>query len=257
MDKKILYIGIAVLVAAILVLMLNVSNTSNIANGFSNVLVVKNLSVGSGNFSTVQLNTTNSSYLFIIAEANKPSDMYLLNASGFAAWKLGISENLTGVSTAKSLEGNGVLVVYANAINATIPGGLTQSSAPLYTYNESGFFPAGQYYFVVDNTNGSASYGSSVYAKIIYVPPITNSSVQSGQFATIGSQVEQEIVYGTVFFVLIIAGAVLVLYGFFKKPKGTESGTPGPQKLAANADKEYVDKLYKNIEKRKKAKKKA
>jgi hypothetical protein len=256
MDKKILYIGIAVLVVALLVLLFNISNTSSIASGFSNVLVQQNISVSSGGFASLTLNSSNVSFLFIIAELSKPANLYFMNQSGYTAWSAGIGANRTGLKEAVALEGNGVLAVYANAVNATIPPQIASSAAPLYIFNQSGLYPKGHYYFLVDNTNGSESAGSPITAKFVYVPPFTNSTFTTGQFANLSSQIDSEVVYGAVFFVLLVAGIVVLLYGFFKKPKGQPPNPSVSQKLPANADQAYVDKLYQNIEKRKKAKKK-
>jgi hypothetical protein len=255
-DKKILYIGLAMLAIAMLVLILNLSNTANITSGFSNVLVAQNITVPSDGFAPLVLNASNMSYFFIIAALNKPANIYLLNASGYSAWKTRASSNRTGLAEAILLEGRGAFAVYANAVNVTIPPSVGLSSTPLYILNKSGFYPAGKYYFIVDNTNGSASAGSPIQEKVVYLPPLTNSSMATGAFSSLGSQIAQEVIYGVIFFVLLVAGIVMLLYGYFKKPKNAQPDHPVSAKLPTNADQAYVDRLYKNIEKSKKAKKK-
>jgi len=64
------------------------------------------------------------------------------------------------------------------------------------------------------------------------------------------------VAFGALFFFLLVAGIVILVYGFIKKPKTTEVNPSTSQKLPVNANQAYVDKLYQDIEKRRKAKKK-
>ncbi len=256
MDKKVLYIGLAFIIIAILVLGLNLSTTSNIASGFSNVLVTQNISISSGGSAPLVLNASSSSYFFVIASLNKPANLYLFNQSGYSAWKANVSSNRTGLAEAIMLEGRGVFAVYTNAINATLPPEDVPSATPSYIFNKTGIYPAGKYYFLIDNTNGSVSTNSPITARLIYIPPLTNSSANSGIYASLGAQVQQEVVLGALFFVLFVVGIAVVIYAFLRKPKPTVPNPSLPQKLPTNMDQSYVDSLYKNIEKRKKAKKK-
>ncbi|MFI5412733.1 MAG: hypothetical protein ACHQX1_02485, partial [Candidatus Micrarchaeales archaeon] len=161
--------------------------------------------------------------------------------------------------TAIALENKGALYIFKNAINATVPVGFAPiGAAPVYSTNQSSIYPKGAYYFVVDNTNGSVSANNKLQASIIYLPPLSNSSITSGPFAGLSNQINQELIFGFLFFVLLVAGVIVIIYGFIKKPKGEAVAAPVYGKLQKedkNIDQSYVDKLYKDVEKRKKAKK--
>jgi hypothetical protein len=276
MERRIFYIGVGLLIAAVAVLIINGYFASGLASGLQNILIMKNLTINSYNFSSIAISSTNSSYLFIIAAANKPVNMYLFNGSGFFNWQhyalppiipcpINATTNTatcthipkpSGLSRAIALEGKGAFVIFKNATNVTIPQSISSTTTPLYASNST-LYPPGTYYLVIDNTNGSASSSTQLQAKVVYLPPINNSSITSGPLSSFGSQLTQEIGLGIVFFILLIAGIAVLIYGFLRKPKDSGMPPPLPSKprLKGEADREQVDQLYKDIEKREKAKK--
>ncbi len=263
MDKKIVYIGLGLIVIAIVLFLINIYLGSSVSSGFQNVLLTQNLTINGGAFSSVSINATNNSYFFVAAQLSKEANIYLFNSSAYKSWKSAVSSNspVHGITAAIGLEGKGAFYIFKNTINASIPQGLGISAQnATYATNSTALYPAGTYYVVIDNTNGSASYQSQVLAHVLYLPPITNSSITSGPLAGLGGQITQEIWLGLAFFIILVAGLVVTVYGYFKKPKfATTAATPfgKPATPGSEVDTQYVDKLYKNVDQRKKAKKKS
>jgi flagellar basal body-associated protein FliL len=248
MEKKILYIGLALIVIAIVILIV----TTFTGAGLGQYLVTQNTTIASGHFFSLQLNSSSPSLFILIAATSNPVNMYLFNQSGFTAWNARAS-NVSGISSAISLEGAGTFLVYKNAMNATIPE-TSYTTSPLYSSNQSQLYSAGKYYFVIDNTNGSASAATQVLAHIAYLPPISNSSLQNGPLVGLNGQLQEDIILGIVFFVFLVAGIIVLLYGFFRKPKDKTDVPPKPGKAPAASSSEEVDALYKDVGKKKKKK---
>ena len=173
------------------------------------------------------------------------------------------NSSMTGLDYAASLEGDGALVIYKNTTIASIPflSQLSQSGVqetkPIYSINTSKPYAQGAYYIVIDNTNGSASANGAIAANIVVPTPLSNSTIAYFNKAQLSL-----LPYGTVFFVLLVAGIILIVYGYFKKPREPQppAGAGGKthtehtteKGLPSDAD---INVLYRNIEKRKRAKK--
>jgi hypothetical protein len=261
-EKKIVYIGIAFIIASTVVILISGSTTSSITTGLQKYLITDNITIKSGGISSTSLSIPANSFIFAFVDLNRSANIYLFNNSAYGVWKneTNTANSPTGLENAKSLEGAGAFAIYRNATNATIPSGLGSSgSTPLYSVNQSQLFANGTYYFIIDNSNGSASSGSVVKGVIEYLPPFINSSFSSGVFAGLGSQLSEAVTLGIIFFVLFIVGIILVIYGLIKQPKNTSLPPPKTEqtgKLETKADQQYVDQLYKNIDGKKRKKKK-
>ncbi len=259
MEKKIVYIGLGLIVLSIIVLLLSSGTTSSLSQSLQSSFLTQNITVQAHNFASIQLNATNSSYIFVIGVMNNPANFYLFNSSAYSKWTSYIqtANSPSGLTKAISLEGNGVSIIYRNQTNVSIPSGTGfVQTTPFYAISNQSMFRKGTYYAVIDNTNGSASEANPVKASFVYLPPITNQSLASGPFSSFSKQLNQEILYGLAFFILIAAGIIVLIYGLIKKPKTPGGGQPSQQKVNPKADQQYVDNLYKNVDKNSKNKKK-
>jgi hypothetical protein len=255
------YIGIAFIIAAIVVILISTGTTSNIGTTLQQTLIVNNLTIKSGEIASTPININANSFVFAFITLTKPANIYFFNNSAYKIWinETNTTNSPTGLKNAENLEGAGALIIYRNTTNATIPTNLgSVNSSLLYSTNQSQLYPKGTYDFVIDNSNGSASRSSNFAAKVAYLPPFTNGSLSSGPLAQLGSQIDQEVVYGVLFFLLFVAGIIIVIYGLIKEPKDKQASVPKndqPQKLETKADQQYVDELYKKVDAKKKRKK--
>lgn len=260
MIKKIVLIGLLLIAASIAVLFIGGTLVLNSASLISNQLSNINASIAPGNFSYVHLVAQNASFFVFLAKLSSNANFYVFNQSGFSTWTNGISTaRVSGLSYAISLENKGAFIIYRNASVPTAPSLVASDPTLLFTYNSLQPYPAGTYYFVVDNTNGSASFQKQIGAEFIYTQPINNQSINSGTLGSIPKNLfNNELIVGGIFFFLLIAGILVSLYGTFKKPpeetgdhqKGAKSTVSG-----SKIDQKYLDELYKGIGKKKRAKK--
>jgi hypothetical protein len=261
MIKKIFLIGLLLIVAAVAVLFIGSTLVVNTASVVGNQLKTTNVTITPGNFTYIALTAQNASYFVFLGKISSNANFYVFNQSGFSQWAGYIDANpkASGLSYAVSLEHKGVFVIYQNTMSPTVPPLFGSNPSILYYFNTTASYSAGTYYFLVDNTNGSQSYSMPIAAELIYTPAINNQSLQSGALGAVpAALVTNELIIGSVFFVLLVAGILTTAYGALKKPpeqwedvpkdKGTK---PGQNKI----DQKYVDDLYKGVDKRKKAKK--
>jgi hypothetical protein len=164
-------------------------------------------------------------------------NIYIFNTSNFDLWQRHVAGNtsVNGLRYAQALYHGNSSFIYANT--------------PLIIWkNASSVLPkSGLYnnsiYVAIDNTNGSASSNRTVDARVVYLilDPATTAkydSLASNQLYT-----------GFATFVLFLAGMALAIYGVMKK----DVQRPGAQVPTGNkeANKDYIDSLYKNIDKKK------
>ena len=176
-----------------------------------------------------------------------------MNSSGFAAWKslIPVGSNITGLSRALTLTGSGVLGIYANTTLVSVPQIQNFTSAP--SANAPSSYPAGRYYIVEDNTQGSPSYNVPVTSEVIFPNYLVNGTSSNTLSTKFTSEVVTSSEFAFVALVIGVAGFIVLIYGFISKPKaiaaaavaskpsasGKASGSKDPQK-----EKE-IDELYK------------
>lgn len=244
MKKKLIYIGLALLVISFVLL---ISAGSLITSTASSLLAEKNVTAGASSFTYVQAALNNQTAVFGMVTAT-PVNFYLFNSSGYLAWTSDVysSNSPSGYKAALSLEGAGLLYGYSNTKSATVPyAAAIDNGTPFYQSNTLAGLVTGTYYLVVDNTNGSASAASAVKATIVYPSPTALQSSSSATASTI-----EIIASGAGFFILLIAGIVLVVYGFIKKNPMLPGVQPIQPKQKGDMTDEQIDQLYKNIKKK-------
>ncbi len=252
MRKKFVYIGAILVIVALIILVLSGSLVS--LNG---VLTQANYTVSSGTFSYLSLQLQNRSAILLVGRFSAPVNFYLFNATAFSKWSAAAdsANALPGYQSAQNLEGAGLFFDYRNVTSVIVP---YQKGAynvtPLYSLNVSKGFPGGTYYAVIDNTPGSPSSGSAINATILYATQGSGSSNSA-----ISKFVYEEAAIGLAFFILLIAGIIMLIIGFIKKDKGavmqqTPAGPVPTQRKAGKNEMsdEQIDELYKKIKKKSK-----
>jgi hypothetical protein len=245
MRKKFVYIGLILLVIAVVMFIIFVI-TSPFSGVLSKITTMYNVSVSSGSFYDVPLSTTNALRgLVFVKLFNGSANVYLFNASTFQAWNSKVQGNATasGIASARTL-GPGIGALIASNVNVsqiTLTENLSATKANASVVGFSGF--NGTAYLVIDNTEGSASSNTIVKGAVLYLA-LTQSNLS--MYEGIGAEV---LIIGIVEIALIIAGLVLVIYGAMKKDS---DAVPGTIDAKGEASKEYIDSLYKNVDKKKK-----
>ncbi len=246
MKKKFIYIGIILLVVAFAMLVLAGSMLKSTVN---NLFTQKNVTIGPAAFSYEQVQLTRQpAIIAMISDA--PVNFYVFNSTGFLRWSSSMypTNSPSGYKSALSLESAGLVYGYLGTKSATVPYSASiDNTTPFYETNSTSLDNVtGTYYAVIDNTNGSASSANGVKASVLYES--TSSSLSSSQAASaIGV-----LAAGASFFVLLIAGIALVIYGLVKK-QPVAPGAPSPAQQAvqkSDMTEEQIDQLYKNIKKK-------
>lgn len=246
MRKNIVYVGIALLVIAVALLF--VSGSVINVHG---LLTEQNLTISSLSFSTIPISISNNSIPLVIGRFSSDVNFYFFNSTGFSDWNrlMNRSNSPIGYATALSLKGYGLLFAYLNTTSVVLPyqtgvGNVT----PAYFVNSSKGFSGGTYYAVIDNSKGSVSSANAVNATLLY-----NS--QGSSSSAISHLVLEEAAFGISFFIFLVAGVIVLIYGFIKKPKTdgmaamqTSAKTSGGKK--EDMDEKEIDALYKRIKKK-------
>lgn len=224
MIKKFALIGAALIIAAIAVFFLA---SYFLTSSLGGTIAMLNSTIPASGYNSVRINYANSTTIValytIIA---RPVNLYVMNQSTYSAWSgyMATHANASGISEAGRL-GLGSTQMYKNE---------TAGLIPVETNNIGKAGKSGSIYVVLDNTPGSPSSGNSINSTISYVPVKSTGILVS---AAVG--------YGC--FIAGIAGIILLIYGLIKKGKQSEE-----QKIEKDrSDKEYVDRLYRNVKKRK------
>jgi hypothetical protein len=267
MIKKVVYVGLALILISIVIAVAGSYIGSNSLQGLENQVSRQNLTIAADTFQYLQLNNPNASSLVVIAEhSSAPVNVYLFNSSAFAQWKAAMSSNavVSGIHDALEFKGKGAFYVFDNSTMALMPyNGTTTYQAsqqnatglsphPLY-YPSSVLLPVGTYYLVIDNGEGSASMSQSVSSKVAYSAPIPEQNVTNLVISPVAKELAFAAAFGTVVFLMFIAGAVITIWGVFKRP--AEYGQVGetqkpPEKADAKEMQKYIDKLYSRVGKR-------
>lgn len=234
MNKKIILIGIIVIVLAFIIGSVALPNAlSSISNFGTQSLVIL---PGQTSYTTYFLNETG----FIIAgyQSNAAMNFYFVNQSGFDSLKGYFNSTLTLSQWARNHQGSGVIESITNSRVGIFPYSqfTNQTAVPTGSYisQNASILPAGNYYAILqnaDNVTANVNVTSDVSANI---------QKQSGSIFAIGISV----------FIVFVAGIGIVIYGIIKKPK-----VPADQTNKSD-DSKKIDELYKGVDRKKgKAKK--
>jgi len=233
MDKKIVLIGVALLIIAIILFFVSGYLSTS---GVKNNVRVSNVTVKPDGYTYLPVSyKSNLSVLAIYALLSGPTNFYLLNASTFSKWSQYMNSNSSA---------NGYNYINKLGVNkAYLQTNVSVTVLPLDVKDPTvnGYFQQ-LIYVVVDNTHGSKSVSSPINASLSYLP-LANSNVLA--FAALG--------YGVV--LLGLAGIVIIVWGALRKPKVVATpATAKSSKISTKEQqqKEYVDRLYKGVKDKKK-----
>ncbi|MEM3247700.1 MAG: hypothetical protein QXV80_00055 [Candidatus Micrarchaeaceae archaeon] len=220
MNKKLLYIGIILVVVGIVIsLMLPTTLSPNIGK----------ISIAPLGYVYVPI-TINETGATLVVEylASNLTNFYLANSSGFAALSNLMTTNYSILPEAKRLLGNGVIAIIANSTSGIFP-----SSSNLNSTNQASIasMAPGRYYLIYENLKNKT-------IQLAYTYKALNSVSEISIFAS-----------GLASTILFIAGIIILILAFIIKPKAKAI----PDRKSAQTQMEAeIDALYKRIEKGKK-----
>ncbi|MGC8687473.1 MAG: hypothetical protein ACP5RM_02105 [Candidatus Micrarchaeia archaeon] len=224
MIKKLVYIGIVLVILAFGIFYLSGSLTKSV---LSKNMELSNLTIANDSYIAIPVSVRSnqsSAFTAVTFESNSSINAYMLNSSDYAEWINETKSNMSkgGLYYAKALDYKNNTALY---LNKTVVSTILSSNS------------SGINYLVLDNTLGSASSGHKVLVELV-VMPLRSSSLLPFAGMDIGA------------IIIIIAGIIVIAYGIFKK------GQPLVSAAVANAPQQkndaYIDELYKSIEKSKK-----
>ena len=192
MRKKIIYIGILLIIASLAIAYQGASALFQIPLYYSTRVVISPNLTASSPFTYNE-----SAYITIIFNSTSPINFYVVNESAYDQIKgirLNISvEQIKGISEIKLNAYNGI---FSNLI------ALNENSVLLYNTSN---LKNGTYYALFENTGNKTA-----DLTILYI-----SQKKSSSFNAIFG-------YGGVSAVLLILGTILIVYGFILKSEGNE-----------------------------------
>ncbi len=257
MNKRIVLIGVLLIVLGLIAAVIATTTFNNSVKTLASQLL-RNATINSTmrSFAYVQISLSNASQIYVLAEMNKSANFYIFNSSAFGAWTASASNtvNSTGLAAAEALEGRGALFIAKNSTFVDSASPVAPNSTEDIVFSASNATePAGTYYAVSDNTNGSASASNgTVMTKLVYYAPGTLSSNTISKYSGSGTTV---LAGSVMFLILIIAGIILLVYGLIKKPKAEalppqfqEPGKKEENKGGAGKPDDYISGIYDKIE---------
>lgn len=221
MLKKITYIGVALMLIALVVIIV----TALLLNHtIGSKLERYNLTVGAHNYTYVKIvqNTTLVSMVYEVSSG--PSNLYVVNSSVLAGMKAYLS-------------GNPSASAYSYITSAKVDPNDTQlnsthAAVTLYNLPSKAANKTDVLYVVLDNTKGSSSATSALNATVLFVKFNPSAGIA------------YSLTY-IVCIIVFIAGIVVTVYGLLKK----DSVVGDVTKPMGKDDQEYIDSLYKNVDK--------
>lgn len=220
MRRSVLFVGIALLIIGIVVVILAVPTT--LPNTFGSQINQMQLHVGSNATNYVSVYLNNTGLIGVTFNATSPVDFYLV--TGVVFNQVSTSKNISAV--AKSLYGNGVYEAYINATAGVFPPLTTASLLPPAYAANTTRLPAGTYYALFYN---SGNRSANVSARYISLP----ASQLQASVRSIGTSA------GGMGIILCFVGVIVIIAAVFLKAK------PNPNELSEEAE---VQKEYERIE---------
>jgi len=204
MRKKIIYIGILLIIASLAIAYQGASALFQIPTYYSTRAVISPNVTASSPFTYNE-----STYITLIFNSTSPINFYVVNESAYDQVKnlrLNTSiEQIRGISEIKLNTYNGI---FSNLI------ALNENSVLLYNTSN---LKNGTYYAIFENTGNKTA-----NLTILYIFQRKSSSFN----AIFG--------YGSVSAILLISGTVLIIYGFILKSESNEKGVKEGKRRRSN-----------------------
>jgi len=271
MRKRVIYLGVLFIFLSVVALAASSLNLQNPLGqdiyGIAN-LTFKNQTVGNSSFDSIAINLNSTSTLIFSTKSYNRSNIYIMNTSAFLNWVNGsYNEGFNGVAKALELKDKGIIAIYHNVLSAIFPTGMVPNATnatyvPEYesSYAINGTLPAGSYYIVIDNTNGSASYSHALPVSLQYLhyPLTAPLSLLKGN-----SPLSSFLLTSSISVLLFVMGFALIIVGIITKTKDRKmivegklvtvhrtkaSAMPSSASIGDNISDEQLDKLYKGVE---------
>lgn len=255
--------GIILLAFAIVTLTVAITTQNSVPTPLAQGTSIENLTIPSHGYSNKSITVDNTSILFVFIDVANRTNIYFMNSTAFSAWSLYVNSNSSsaqGLGYALSIANRGVFYVYQNVTGlVAIPyiKNSSQTQAPLLYPKQNQVFPPGTYYVVFDNTKESASTNHTVFSRLTYLQPISNSTLKGTQFSSVYPQMNQGVQLGIIFIVLLLAGIVILLYGYVKRllnwePSSdtTDTGREAKKKEVRGAMSSDIEHMYAAIERK-------
>lgn len=228
MRKKIVYIGLALIAIAIASFFIS---GSLLGSTIRNAILAENLTVQAGGYTSLPLVLGNQSVLVVQAALNKPAYIYIFTNATFTKWVSGskATKNFSGIAYAKLIAPNNSFVGNPVAVAELVyPKNLSMLSSAANRSID----------VVVDNTNGSPSSNSVISGQLEWV--------QVGAGAVGPYQI-----INVINVLLFISGIIIAIYGAIKKsPEAAATiGNTSKDATPNKANQDYVNELYKNVDK--------
>ena len=227
MRKKIVYIGLALIVIAIASFFIT---GALLGGSLRNGLMSENLTVQAGSFASLPLVLGNQSVVVVQASLSAPAYVYVLNNATYLRWaaQSRYAKNFSGLAYAKSIAPNGTITNSAVTLAELVyPKNLSYASSVANRSID----------VVVDNTNGSPSSNTAITAQLTWLQTSANV-VGPYEIADVACVV------------LFIAGIIVAIYGAIKKrPESATTAAAGKDASQGAASQAYVNELYKGVEK--------
>ena len=221
MRKSVLFVGIALLIIGIVIVIVAVPTT--LPNTFGSQINQMQLHVGPNAINYVSMYLNNTGLIGVTFNATNPVDFYLVTSVVFN--QVSASKNASAV--APSLYGNGVYEAYLNATLGVFPPIATNSFLPPAYFANVTQLPAGTYYALFYN-GGNRS--AEVSTRYISLP----ASQLQASVSSIGTSA------GGIGIILCFVGLIVIITALFLKAK------PNPKELNEDAE---AQKEYEQIEK--------
>ncbi|MGC8567646.1 MAG: hypothetical protein ACP5RP_01620 [Candidatus Micrarchaeia archaeon] len=223
MIKKLVFIGIILIVGAFVTLFISAPSISKSYD--SNLLELTHklaINTTADGISITPISINETGPLNVVIGSNRSVSYFLFNSSAFQKWE---SSNKTAASAYRS----GAIFVFVNQKAAYYPSQSSSYLPQAYANASNNIVSAGTYYFVVDDANASKN-SSNVITELVYyiVTPMFSSYISSTSNMLYASS--------AVFWVLFIIGLGIAIYGLVKKNQQLQP-----------ISQEYIDQLYKNV----------
>lgn len=236
MRKKFVYIGVALIVIGIAIFL---ASGAMLNNEVGRNATYHNITVGRNAF-VENVSTVNESTLLIMAGVNNATNIYILNRSGYD--EFGMSAYPSNISAFAQGDQGGIIKTYENTtlMELLLTDNMSGTRNSSINASSIALFPDSAYVvFQQGALERSTSHGIFVYE------PFSKNEMLGYKNMEI-----ELLALSIISFVSFVSGIALVLYGVFKHADA-KSGGAGEELPEGKLSKEYIDSLYKGIDKKK------
>lgn len=251
--KKTVYLGIGLILIAIVIFLFSRSvGINSIMKSVAGLMVMKSVVITNNSFYTLKLSLSNTPLAFYAISSND-INFYLMNSKAYNMWNSSyfIKEYGSGIVRAEHLEKNGTIMIYNNTKNMGFPISPSYNiSYVIKNFNNTHIINS-TYYLVADNTNGSKSNSTDVKFSIRYFPNLNSNNATIYQnYNKLKNSWKTIIIETLIAGIFFVVGLIIILYMFIKKRKKKK------KEEIKDKNEDYINELYKNIDKRTKGNKK-